>query len=249
MCDRDEARFFLVQGADRIMPEVDAKLSEYGARVLGGRRGAVIRTDAKAQAIEPGKVHLTTETIEADTIILVAGIVPSPVIAALPVEKDRHGHIVVDGTMRCKSHPEVWAVGDCASIPDADGKPYPNLAQHAMREAKQLAKNIVAVLDGQQAVPFIYGNLGMMGSLGHSRAFGQLLQVQVRGVLAWLVRRSYYLMAMPGWSRRFRIMADWAFALLFRPDIVKFDLDSEKAWVRREAAAGGNVANDAPMSE
>src|SRR5262249_25465034 len=120
-----------------------------------GRRGADIRTHVHAQAIEPGKVHLSDQTIEADTIVLAAGIVPNPIVAGLPVEKDRHGHIVVDGTMRSPSRPEVWALGDCATIPAPDGTPYPNLAQHALREAKVLAKNIRAVLDGQPPQPFV----------------------------------------------------------------------------------------------
>jgi NADH dehydrogenase len=78
----------------------------------------------------------------------------------------------------------------------------------------------------------------MMGSLGHSKGFGQLLRVRVRGILAWFVRRSYYLMQMPGWSRRLRIMIDWTFALLFTPDVVKLDLASEDVLFLRDAAAG-----------
>jgi NADH dehydrogenase len=234
---RDEVRLLLLQGGDRIMPEINPVLADYGARVLGRRRGADIRTQCHVRTIEPGKVHLPQETIAADTIILAAGIVPNPVVAGLPVDKDKRGHIVVDGTMRCRSHPEVWAIGDCASIPGPDGKPYPNLAQHALREAKVLARNIVAVLDGRPPQPFVYENLGMMGSLGHSKAFGQLLKLRVRGVVAWFVRRGYYLLQMPGWRRRLRIMIDWAFALLFRPDIVKISLDSEAALLLREAAA------------
>jgi NADH dehydrogenase len=77
-----------------------------------------------------------------------------------------------------------------------------------------------------------------MGSLGHSRAFGQLLKVRVHGILAWLVRRTYYLLQMPGWTRQLRIMIDWTFALLFRPDIVKISLDTEAVSLLREAAAG-----------
>jgi NADH dehydrogenase len=251
---RDEVRFFLLQGADRLMPEINPKLAAYGARVLGRRRGADIQTRAYVRAIEPCKVHLAPsplphsseagqsgsgegETIEAETIVLAAGIVPSPVVAGLPVEKDKHGHIVVDGSMRCPSRPEVWALGDCASIPAPDGKPYPNLAQHAMREARVLARNLFAALKGQASQPFVYDTLGMMGSLGHSKAFGQLLKVRVRGVLAWFVRRTYYLLQMPGWGRRLRIMIDWTFALLFRPDVVKLSLDSEEAVLLREEAA------------
>ena len=235
---RDEVRFILLQGGDRIMPEIDTKLADYGARVLGGRRGADIRTHAPVRAIEPGKVHLPDETIEAETIVLAAGIVPNPVVAGLPVDKDKRGHIVVEGTMRCNSHPEVWALGDCALIPAPDGKPYPNLGQHALREAKVLARNIHGVLNGRPPRPFVYNTLGMMGSLGHSQAFGRLLKVRVHGFLAWFVRRSYYLLQMPGWSRRLRIMTDWTFALLFRPDIVKISLDTEDVLLLREAATG-----------
>ena len=235
--NRDDVHFIMLQAGDRIMPEIDAKLGAYGARVLGGRRGAVIRTNTRVRAIEPGKVHLPELTIESETIILAAGVVPSPVVAALPVEKDKHGHIVVDATMRCPSHPNVWALGDCARIPAPDGNPYPQLAQHALREAKVLARNLHAVLSGRPLQPFIYANLGMMGSLGHSRAFGQLLKLRVHGMLAWLVRRTYYLLQMPGWVRRLRIMIHWTFALLFRPDIVKISLDSEAALIFREEAA------------
>jgi len=235
---REEVRFLLLQAGDRIMPEIDTKLADYGARVLGQRRGTEIRTHAGVRAIEPGKVHLPDETIEAETIVLAAGIVPNPVVAGLPVEKDKRGHIVVDGTMRSKSHPEVWALGDCALVPAPDGKPYPNLAQHALREAKVLARNLDGVLNGRPPEPFVYNALGMMGSLGHSRAFGQLLNLRVHGILAWFVRRTYYLLQMPGWSRRLRIMIDWTFALLFRPDIVKISLDSETVSLLREAAAG-----------
>ncbi|HEV3262216.1 MAG TPA: NAD(P)/FAD-dependent oxidoreductase, partial [Gemmataceae bacterium] len=236
--NRDQVRFILLQGGERIMPEMNAKLAGYGERVLNKRRGADIRTGTHVRAIEPGKVHLPEETIEAETIVLAAGIVPNPVVAALPVEKDKRGHITVDATMRCQSHPEVWAIGDCACIPAPDGKPYPNLAQHALREAKVLARNLLAVLNGLPPQPFVYDNLGMMGSLGHGKAFGQLLKVRVRGVLAWLVRRTYYLLQMPGWSRRLHIMGDWAFALVFRPDIVKISLDSEAALLLGNATAG-----------
>jgi NADH dehydrogenase len=242
---RDEVRFLLLQGTDRIMPEINPKLAAYGARVLGKRCGTAIRTNTMVRSIEPGKVHLPEETIEADTIILAAGIVPNPVVAGLPVEKDKRGHIVVDGTMRCQSHPEVWALGDCASIPAVDGKPYPNLAQHALREAKVLARNIFGVLDGRPPQAFVYDTLGMMGSLGHSKAFGQLLKVRVRGVLAWFVRRTYYLLQMPGWGRRLRIVIDWTFALLFRPDIVKISLDSEAALLLGNATASEVPARSA----
>ena len=203
--------------------------------MLGGRRGVEIRTNTRVQSIEPGKVHLPNDAIEAETIILAAGIIPSPVVAALPVDKGQRGHISVHATMQCPTRPELWAVGDCASIPAADGRPYPNLAQHALREAKVLSRNLLAAKDGRPLQPFVYDNLGMMGSLGHCQAFGQLIKVRGARSLAWFVRRSYYLMQMPGPVRKLRIMIDWAFGLLFSPDIVKISLDREPEWLAQRA--------------
>jgi NADH dehydrogenase len=250
--NRDEVRFILLEAGERIVPEIDPALAEYGARVLGRRRGADVRTHVPVRAIEPGQVRLPDGTIEAETIILAAGIVPSPVVAGLPVEKDRRGHIVVDGTMRCPTRPEVWALGDCASVPAPNGKPYPKLAQHAQREAKVLARNIRAVLDGRPPQPFVYDTLGMMGSLGHAKAFGQLLKVQVHGAPAWLVRRTYYLLQMPGWGRRLGIVINWTAHLMFRPNVVKVSFDSEAAWVLRDAedlpASKGQGGGSGPVT-
>ncbi len=251
---REEVRFLLLQAGDHIMPEIDQRLADYARRVLAKRRGAEIRTNARVQGIEPCLVHLAPphsgtgtadegETIEADTIVLAAGILPNPIVAGLPVEKDKRGHIVVDGTMRCGSHPEVWAVGDCASIMGPNGQPYPNLAQHALREAKVLARNIAGAMDGQPPQSFVYDTLGMMGSIGHCKAFGQLIGMRVRGILAWFVRRSYYLMQMPAWSRRLGIVIDWTRALILRPDIVKISFDSEAESLLRDFAAANGTLN------
>jgi NADH dehydrogenase len=240
--DRDEIRFLLLHRGDRIMPEMDPKLAEYGARVLGKRPGVDLRTRSRVRALGPGRVHLADETIAADTIVLAAGTCPDPAVAGLPVEKDRRGRIVVEATMRCRGRPEVWALGDCASIPGPDGKPYPNLAQHALREARTLAGNIHRALNGRPPRPFVYYTLGMMGSLGHCRGFGQLLGVRVRGFPAWFIRRTYYLLQMPGWGRKMRILIDWTFALLMRPDVVKVRLDGETTRRPREAAPGDAAA-------
>ncbi len=247
--DRGEVRFILLQGGDRLMPEIDPKLADYGVGVLRARRGADIRTGARVRAIGPSRVCLPDETIAADTIVLAAGTIPDPVVAALPVEQDKRGHIVVEPTMRCRNHPDVWALGDCASIPGPDGKPYPSLAQHAMREARVLAGNIAAVLDGRPTRPFVYRTLGMMGSLGRGDGFGQLLGLRVRGFPAWFLRRIYYLLQMPGWGRKLRIVIDWTLALLFRPDVVKVGLDPEIAsilWRAVEKKDGAKPFDSTP---
>jgi NADH dehydrogenase len=232
--DRDDVRFLLLQGPARLMPETDPALAAYGARVLGGRRGVEVRTGTRVQAISPGRVHLAGETITADTVVLTAGTVPNPVVAGLSLETDRRGQVVVGPTLNCPSHPEVWALGDCAAVPGPDGRPYPSLAQHALRAARVLARNVVGALDGRPPRPFVYHQLGMMGSLGHNRGFGKLLGVRVRGIPAWFVRRCYYLMQMPGWGRRVRLFIDWTLALLYRPDSVRIGPDREAARRPRE---------------
>jgi NADH dehydrogenase len=224
---RDELRFHLFEAGARILPEIDPPLAEVAMRVLA-RRGADIRASTPVKSIEPGRVHLATETIDASTIVLAAGIVPSPTAARMPVAHDHKGRIAVDATMRSQSHPNVWALGDCASIPAPDGRPYPALAQHAVREAKQLAKNVAAAMAGRAPAPFVFRALGTMASLGHSRAVAKVFAFRLTGFPAWWVRRTYYLLQMPRWDRRLRIVLDWTVALFFRPDITKVDLNPEQ---------------------
>ena len=115
---REEVRFHLFEANARILPEVDPKLAEPAMRVLS-RRGAEIRTGAPVRMLEPGRIHLPNEVIDADTIVLAAGIVPNAIAAGIAVRRDARGRIVVDGAMRSVSHYGVWALGDCAAIPDA----------------------------------------------------------------------------------------------------------------------------------
>jgi NADH dehydrogenase len=142
--------------------------------------------------------------------------------------------------MRSRSDPHVWALGDCAAIPAPDGRPYPALAQHALREARQLARNIAAVANGRDPAPFVFRSLGTMASLGHTRGVAQVLGFRLRGFPAWWIRRTYYLFQMPRWDRRFRIMLDWTVALFFRPDITKIDLAAEQLQTQQNRAAGAS---------
>jgi NADH:ubiquinone reductase (H+-translocating) len=136
---RDEVCFRLFEAGPRVLPEIDAKLAATAARVLE-QRGVEIQVETAVRSIETGLVRLENETIRADTIVLTAGIVPSAVASAIPVVRDPRGRIAVDATMRSRSHPQVWALGDCAAIPGPEGRPYPALAQHAIREARHLAR-------------------------------------------------------------------------------------------------------------
>src|SRR5262245_4549296 len=150
---RDELRFRLLEAGDRLLPESTPFVAKYAEKVLR-RRGAELKTSTPVEAIEPGVVRWKDGAIQADTIVLAAGIVPSA--AGAPVGRDGRGRIVTDATMRSVSHASVWAIGDCASIPGHDGKPYPALAQHAVREARRVAQNIRAVVGGRAPKPFVY---------------------------------------------------------------------------------------------
>src|SRR3712207_3937011 len=205
---REELRFHLFEAGNRLLPESTPFVADYAARVLR-RRGAELHTSTPVQAIAPGVVRWKDGAIEADTIVLAAGVVPSAVAAAAAVERDRRGRIVTDATMRSVSHPDVWAIGDCAAVPGPDGKPYPALAQHAVREARHVARNIRAVVGRRAPKPFVFQTLGTMAAFGHTRAAADVRGLALTGFVAWWVRRTYYLFQMPRWDTRVRIALDW----------------------------------------
>jgi NADH:quinone reductase (non-electrogenic) len=235
---RSDMRFWLFEAGRRILPEIDEQLAAVAARVLAGR-GADIRVSTPVRSIEPGRVHLANEVIDAASIVLAAGVVPSTIARAMAVAHDERGRIIVDETMRSRSHPHVWALGDCAQIPGPDGRPYPALAQHTLREGRRIASNIHAVIEGRTPAPFIFQPLGTMASLGHTRAVALVFGFRLTGFLAWWIRRTYYLFQMPRWDRRLRIVLDWTVALFFRPDITKVDLRVEREQVRQAQETPG----------
>jgi NADH dehydrogenase len=208
---RDDVCFRLFEAGPRILPEIDEKLAVSAARVLR-RRGVDIQVATPVRSIENERVRLESDVIDAGTIVLAAGILPSAVASAISVARDPRGRISVDATMRSRSHPQVWALGDCAAIPGPDGRPYPALAQHTVREAR---------------------HLGTMASLGHTSAVAQAFGVRLTGFFAWWLRRTYYLFQMPRWDRRLRIVLDWTVALFFRPDITRVDLRVEREQVQQ----------------
>jgi NADH:quinone reductase (non-electrogenic) len=233
--DPKDIRYELIEAGPRIAPEFEESMSNYIANVFR-KRGMNVRTGTPVERIEPGRVVLKGgETIESETIMAVTGVTPSKLVGELPLEKSKRGAIVVDATMAVKDRPGVWALGDCASIPSptADGKPYPPLAQFALREAKVLARNIVRTIrprGDEKPEPFVYETKGLLASLGRYNGVGRIKHLRIHGFFAWWMRRSYYLMQMPQWSRRLRIVIDWTVALFFRNDVVQLDLVRESQW-------------------
>jgi NADH dehydrogenase len=230
--------FHLIEAGARVLPEMDESLAAHADAVLR-RRGVRVMTNSPAKSIEPERVTLTDGTvIDAATIVIATGVAPNPLLADFPVEKDRKGRLAVEATMRSKSHPNVWAIGDCASIPDPTGKPYPQLAQHALREAKVLAANIATTVRGNGELrPFVYKTLGTLAALGHFNGVGRVMWFRLRGFLAWWVWRTYYLSQMPRLERKLRIVLDWTVALFFSYDIVKLDIYCENDRRRRQPRA------------
>ena len=140
---RDEIRFLLFEAGPRMLPEIDEALAAVAARVLQ-RRGADIRVSTPVRSIETGRVRSQTRPSTRARLCWRRASCRASSRRAIPVVHDQRGRIAVDGTMRSRSHASVWALGDCAAIPGPDGRPYPALAQHTVREARQLARNIQA---------------------------------------------------------------------------------------------------------
>jgi NADH dehydrogenase len=225
---QDEIHFELIEAGPRLVPELDQDLGEYAQKVLT-RRGVRVRVNTPVNSMDATHVRISeSEEIEAQTIVLATGVATNPLLAGIPVEKDRKGRVAVDPTMRSRSHPFVWALGDCASIPDPQGNPYPPLAQHALREARLIGRNISAVLRGQAAKPFIYKNKGTLAALGRHKGVGRVYGFKIYGFLAWWVWRTYYLLQMPRFDRRLRLVIDWTIALFFKNDVVELDMTTRR---------------------
>jgi NADH:ubiquinone reductase (H+-translocating) len=241
----EDVRLEMLEARPHIAPEFDDELRDYAARTLT-RRGVRIRTETRVDRIEEGRVYLADgEVISSETIILATGVVPSPLVASLPLEKDRKGRALTDPTLRCKGRKNIWALGDCASIPDPTGKPYPPLAQHALREARVLAENLVRSMHGHGLQPFVYETKGTLAALGHFKGIGKVKGFRIRGLLAWWVWRTYYLFQMPRWDRRLRVLIDWTVALFFKNDIVQLDLfGTEHPRLRRQICAAEGAEED-----
>ena len=232
---------------------MDTDLGDYAKRVLE-KRGVKFRTNTRAERIDQHPnfhytIHLAGgETIDAATLIASMGVAANPLLENFPLEKERKGRLLTDATMLCRNRKNVWAIGDCASIPDPAGKPYPQLAQHALREAKVLSDNLVSTLNGTPLRPFVFEQLGSLAALGSYKGVGTIKGIHIRGFIAWWVWRTYYLLQMPRISRRIRIMIDWTSALFFKNDIVELNFWESPMACRTptEEKSGSSPADPSP---
>lgn len=210
----------LVEAGPTLLAGLPPKMGEYSRRVLERRGIEVLTGDGVTGADEHGLTLQSGRRIETETIVWSAGVKPSPTIARVDLPKTRRGAIETRSDMSVPSAGGVWALGDCASIPDdVEGGVYPMTAQHAIREGPRLADNIVAVLHGRSTKPFRYRALGMMAALGGRKAVAELPGARViTGFIAWFFWRTYYLLRLPGLDRKVRVAFDWTLDLIFPRD-------------------------------
>lgn len=211
----------LISSRNEILPELNSKLGQ-SARTYLEKMGVRIISNVKAIGAGESHVELSDgEIIPCTTLIWTGGVTTSPVIGLLNCDHDNSGRVLVDQFLRLKEHPEVFALGDCAAIPDEDtGKFYPPTAQHALRASKIVGQNIKKMMEGDLHLDiFSYHSKGMMATIGNKAGVASLMGRNISGVLAWIIWRTYYLVRLPTFESKVKIGIGWAINLFFGTDL------------------------------
>src|SRR5207248_5346291 len=218
------------------------KLGAYAQQKLS-RRGVEILTNTRVAAVTPTVVELSTgEQIPSATMIWTAGTSPNPLLMSLPCMKDR-GRLAVDATMEVDGWPGVWAIGDCAAIPDlVGGGQCPPTAQHALRQGKVLARNILASIRGGEKKPFRFKTIGQLAAIGKRTGVARIFGVNFSGFVAWWLWRTIYLAKLPRFEKKLRVAIDWTLDLIFSKDIVQFSHESRAQYLSRSSQRGREQA-------
>lgn len=219
---RGDMRWILVEAASGILPELGRGLGEHAMGSLR-RRGVEIFLDTRLESSEGGHMRLSDgQAFDADTLVWTTGVRADPIAAGLGLPVDERGRVPTDEYLRVRGLDDVWAGGDCAAVPDlVTGGTCPPTAQHALRQAKRLAKNVTAQLRGEPLAPFRYRQLGYLVSLGRHQGVAVILGRRLRGFPAWFAHRTYHVFRHPSVNRKIRVMSDWTLALFFRRDVVQ----------------------------
>jgi NADH:ubiquinone reductase (H+-translocating) len=214
-----DLRIVLLHSGDHLLPELSASLGKFTERKMR-KRGIDVRLQARAVRVTDRAVHLDSgDIIEGGTVVCTIGTQPNPLLENIPAIKNR-GRLVVNPDLSVPGVEGVWAAGDCAAIVNAlDGKVSPPTAQFAEAEAKQLASNIVAKLNGAPTQAFRYRPKGQLSSIGHNKAVAEIFGFKLSGFVAWLMWRGLYLLRVPTFSRKTRLFLEWNWAMFFPPDI------------------------------
>ena len=210
-------RWVLVDAAPRILPEIPPPLGDYAAAELRKRK-IEIHVGTTLQSVSADEAVLGDGTrIPTHTLIWTAGVAPNPVLRQWPLPLDERGRVEVDEFLRVRGHEHVWALGDCAHVPNTHSEtPDPPTSQHALRQARRLAKNLTG-----PPQPYGYRMLGQVATLGRHKGIAEVLGLRLRGFAGWWVTRSYHLYQLPTAQRKIRVVVDWTVSLFFRRDIAE----------------------------
>jgi NADH dehydrogenase len=218
---RQRPRWVLVDAAPKILPEIPSRLGEYAAKQLAGR-GVEIHTSTTLESVSEGNVVLSGgRRIASHTLVWTAGVSPNPILRELGLPVDERGAVPVDSHLRVEGHDNLWALGDCARVPNeaAPEHPDPPTSQHSLRQARRLARN----LQGDPK-PYRYRTLGQVATLGRYKGIALIFSLPLKGFIGWFVTRTYHLYQLPLFSRKLRVVTDWTVALLFRRDIAELGM-------------------------
>jgi NADH:ubiquinone reductase (H+-translocating) len=208
----------LVDAAPKILPEIPTNLGDYAGELLR-RRGIDIRVGTTLEAVEPHAARLSDgDRVLTSTVVWTAGVRANPLLAEFGLPLDERGRVRVDETLRVEGAERLWALGDCAAVPNAatPGRVDPPTSQHALRQAKRLARNIAG-----ERRPYRYKMLGEVATLGRYKGVASVFGFPFKGFLGWWITRTYHLYQLPLVSRKLRVVTDWTVALLFRRDIAE----------------------------
>jgi NADH dehydrogenase len=227
----DDTHFHLIEAMGRIMPEVSLKTSLWVIKNLA-QRGAEIHLETQLTSAVGGKIELSTgQTFESDTIVWTAGVMANPVLRSTDLPVEERGRLRVQADLRVVGDhgvvPDAWGAGDVSAVPDLTGGGVggfcvPN-AQHAVRQGKLLAKNIVAELRGEAPVNYFHKNQGAVAGIGLYHGVFQSGRVAVKGLVAWFMHRGYHGLAIPTWERKIRVFGNWILNFLLRRDVVALE--------------------------
>lgn len=231
--NRRMIRMVLVHPGEHVLPELGEKLGQYADRVLA-QRGIEIHAKSKVTAVSPREITLSDGTkVESFTLIWTAGTAPNPILETLDLPKER-GKLKVGSDLRVEGQDHLWAVGDCALIPDVyrPGNYHPPTAQHASREGPVVARNILAALKGEPTRPFRFKTLGLLASIGHRVGVARVFGVNFSGFIAWWMWRTIYLSKLPRFEKKLRVALEWTLDLLFAKDFVQYRTERDESVAR-----------------
>ncbi|MAB82221.1 MAG: hypothetical protein CMJ24_02145 [Phycisphaerae bacterium] len=222
---REDCSFTVVEMAPSILGILPEHLHQWAHRQLTSRGIEILNGISVKEVHADHVVTSEDKSIPCSTVIWTAGIAPNPVLRefeGLPLNK--FGGLECEGDYSAKGLDGVWGLGDCASVPCPDGKPMPPLAQIAIRQAPQLAHNIVATIRGKALKPADVHVQGILVPLGRHRGVASIKGLKLEGFLAWAMWRAIYLLKTPGWRRRFRVAMDWFINLFCKRDYVQLGM-------------------------